>query len=84
MHRSNEYTFNLIRYWARKEWWKEIIFYMEMPGKRNEARKRVKQTSREAHCTRSKHRGAEARKRRASGDTRRPGRLEHNDQKEER
>ena len=57
---------------------------MEMPGKRNEARKRVKQTSREAHCTRSKHRGAEARKRRASGDTRRPGRLEHNDQKEER
>ena len=84
VHRSNEYAFNLIRYWARKEWRKEIIFYMEMPGKRNEARKRVKQTSREAHCMRSKHRGAETRKHRASGDTQRPGWLEHDDLKEER
>lgn len=38
---------------------------MEMPGKLNEVRKRVKQPSREEHCTRSKRRGAEARKCRA-------------------
>ena len=50
MHRSNENIFNLIRYRARKEQGKEIL-YMEMPGKLNEVRKRVKQTSREEHCT---------------------------------